>query len=60
MYYTYENGKLVAKGDQYENPSSYIQYGTNETGMNGGKANGWEQGVSDTASGVMQGMGLGM
>ena len=60
MYYTYENGKLVAKGDQYENPSSYIQYGTNETGMNGGKANGWEQGISDTASGVMQGMGLGM
>jgi hypothetical protein len=60
MYYTYENGKLVAKGDQYENPSSYTQYGTGETGANKGQANGWEQGVSNAGTGVLDGMGLGM
>jgi hypothetical protein len=60
MYYTYENDKLVAKGDQYENPSSYTQYGTGETGANKGQANGWEQGVSNAGSGVLDGMGLGM
>lgn len=59
MYYTYENGKLVSKADGYENPSSYLQYGTNETGLNKGKANGWEQGVSDGISGVADGMGFG-
>ena len=59
MYYTYENGRLVSKADEYENPSSYLQYGTNETGRNRGKANGWEQGVSDGISGVADGMGFG-
>lgn len=59
MYYTYENGKLVSKADGYENPSSYLQYGTNETGLNRGQANGWEQGVSDGISGVADGMGFG-
>ncbi len=59
MYFDYQTGQLIQPNQRYANPSSYLQYGTGETGINGGKANGWEQGVSDAGTGVLGAMGLG-
>jgi len=59
MYFDYQTGQLIQPNQRYANPSQYFQYGTGETGMNRGKANGWEQGVSDAGTGVLGAMGLG-
>lgn len=57
MYFDYQTGQLIQPNQRYANPSSYLQYGTGETGMNRGKANGVEQGTSDAMTGVFGGMG---
>jgi len=57
MYFDYQTGQLIQPNQRYANPSQYFQYGTGETGMNRGKANGVEQGTSDAMTGVFGGMG---
>lgn len=57
MYFDYQTGQLIQPNQRYANPSQYFQYGTGETGMNRGKANGVEQGTSDAMTGIFGGMG---